>query len=78
MPNTLTEDDYVTLGEASHMYSGSDIKNVAKEALMLPVRKCQNATRWKLLPSGDWTPTSPSDPDPNCKDMGIYDLPAMI
>jgi len=38
--HTLTEDDFVVLGEASHMYSGSDIKNVAKEALMLPVRKC--------------------------------------
>jgi len=38
--HTLTEDDFVVLGDASDMYSGSDIKNVAKEALMLPVRKC--------------------------------------
>lgn len=73
--HNLTEDDFVALGDASDMYSGSDIKNVGKEALMLPVRKCQNATRWKLLPCGNWTPTSPSDPDPNCKDMNIYDLP---
>ena len=38
--HSLTEDDFVELGDASEMYSGSDIKNVAKEALMLPVRKC--------------------------------------
>ena len=36
----LTEDDFVALGDNSDMYSGSDIKNVCKEALMLPVRKC--------------------------------------
>lgn len=35
------------LGEASKGYSGSDISNVVNEALMLPVRRCQTATKFK-------------------------------
>ena len=74
--HTLTEDDFQTLAEASDLYSGADIKTVSKEALYMAIRKCQNATRFKELPCGNWTPTSPSDPDPRCKDMGMYDVPA--
>lgn len=40
VPNTLTEEDYVILGENSELYSGSDIKTVSKEALFMPIRKC--------------------------------------
>jgi len=65
--HTLNEDDFFQLGEASHLYSGADIKTVSKEALYMAIRKCQNATRFKLLPDGNWTPCSPSDPDPTGK-----------
>lgn len=74
--HTLTEEDFNQLGEASELYSGADIKTVTKEALYIPIRKCQNATKFKLLPSGKWTPTSPGDTDPSCKVMGMYDVPA--
>jgi len=40
VPNTLTEDDFNTLADASELYSGSDIKTVSKEALFMPIRKC--------------------------------------
>jgi vacuolar protein-sorting-associated protein 4 len=73
--HTLTEDDLQELGEASELYSGADIKTVAKEALYMAIRKCQNATRFKQLPNGNWTPTSPSDTDPTCREMGMYDVP---
>ena len=63
------------LGQASEMYSGADIKTVTKEALYMAIRKCQNATRFKELPNGNWTPCSPSDPDPTAKNMGMYDIP---
>jgi vacuolar protein-sorting-associated protein 4 len=38
--HTLQEEDYTMLGNASDMYSGADIKTVAKEALYIPIRKC--------------------------------------
>ena len=73
--NTLQEEDYAELGKNSELYSGADIKTVAKEALYIPIRKCQNATHFKLLPSGLWTPCAPSDPDPSKREMGMYDVP---
>ena len=38
--HTLQEDDFLELGKASDLYSGADIKTVAKEALYIPIRKC--------------------------------------
>lgn len=43
VPNTMEDDDFTELGKASDLYSGSDIKTVSKEALFMPIRKCQNA-----------------------------------
>jgi vacuolar protein-sorting-associated protein 4 len=43
----LTEQDYITLGELSEGYSGSDIAIVVNEALMMPVRKCQTGKVFK-------------------------------
>lgn len=61
------------MGKESDLYSGSDIKTVSKEALFMPIRKCQNATRFKILPDGNYTPCSPSDPEG--KAMNMYDIP---
>ena len=71
----MSEDDFLKLGEAANLYSGADIKIVSNEAMFMPIRKCQNATRFKCLPDGNWTPCSPSDPDPSARDMGMYDIP---
>ena len=66
-PNDLNEEDYCELGRLSEGYSGSDIAVVVKEALMMPIRRIQNATKFKKLPSptvaGEtiWLPTYPSD-----------------
>jgi len=38
--HTLSEEDFVELGNASELYSGSDIKTVSKEALYMAIRKC--------------------------------------
>lgn len=77
--HTLDEEDYMELGKNSDMYSGADIKTVAKEALYIPIRKCQNATYFKQIPTGEyqgyWTPCAPSDPDQTKKEMGMYDIP---
>ena len=67
--NNLQESDWAMLGEQSEGYSGSDIAVVVKEALMMPVRKCQTAKRFAPTPDGGWTPTYPSDP--NGKEMTL-------
>lgn len=61
--NNLVEEDFTELGKASTMYSASDIKTVSKEALFMPIRKCQNATKFKMAADGFYSPCSPSDPD---------------
>ena len=59
----MTEQDFLELGAAADLYSGSDIATVSKEALFMPIRKCQNATRFKVVENGFFTPCSPSDPE---------------
>ena len=45
--HTLGAEEFSELGNASYLYSGADIKTVTKEALYMPIRKCQGATRFK-------------------------------
>ena len=61
--NSLTEQDWVDLGNASEGYSGSDLAIVVNEALMMPVRRCQQGKKFKKTADGGWTPTFPSDPE---------------
>jgi vacuolar protein-sorting-associated protein 4 len=62
-PSSLTDEQYLHLGEAAEGYSGSDVAIVVKEALMEPLRKCQAAKQFyptrngMLLPCEDY---------PNC------------
>jgi vacuolar protein-sorting-associated protein 4 len=61
--NTLIESDWVVLGEEAEGYSGSDIAVVVKEALMMPVRRCQTAKMFVQTADGGYSPTFPSDPN---------------
>lgn len=70
--NSLTDDDWVELGNQTEGYSGSDMSIVVNEALMMPVRRCQTAKRFKRTPSGGLLPTFPSDPAG--EDMSLYNI----
>ena len=70
--NSITEEQYIQLGQSSELYSGSDIKIVSNEALFMPIRKCQNATKF-IEENGKFSPCSPSDP--RGKEMEMYDVP---
>lgn len=68
-PCKLTIEDYKSLGKASPGYSGSDITNIVRDALMQPVRKVQTATHFKKVVISDkenktfLSPCSPGDPN---------------
>ncbi|KAK3561959.1 hypothetical protein QTP86_019070 [Hemibagrus guttatus] len=73
-PNSLTEKDFITLGQKSEKYSGADISIIVRDALMQPIRKVQSSTHFKKVRGKPWnnqdvleddllTPCSPSDPN---------------
>lgn len=61
-PNNLTESDFDKLGQMTEGASGSDIGVLVKEALMEPLRKCQQAQQF--LPIGNYL--VPCKQYPNC------------
>lgn len=72
--NTLTEDDWMELAVKTDKYSGSDIKQVVRSALMECVRTVQVATHFKRVVGPDpkdptrlvnnrLVPCSPGDPE---------------
>lgn len=73
-PNTLNDEDWLELAKRTEWYSGSDIENVVRNALMECVRTLQVATHFKRVPGPDphdptrtvnnrLVPCSPGDPD---------------
>uniref|UniRef100_A0A7S2HM33 vesicle-fusing ATPase n=1 Tax=Helicotheca tamesis TaxID=374047 RepID=A0A7S2HM33_9STRA len=61
-PNNLTEEDFDKLGEMTDGASGSDIKVLVKEALMQPLRRCQQAKQFQ--PDGEFL--VPCEKYPSC------------
>jgi vacuolar protein-sorting-associated protein 4 len=62
-PNELTEDDFDKLGVMTEHASGSDIKVLVKEALMEPLRRCQQAKQFYVDAEGYYHPCTKY---PNC------------
>ena len=62
-PNNLCEGDFDTLGHLTEGASGSDIKVLVKEALMEPLRRCQQAQQFK--PVGEFL--MPCEEYPSCR-----------
>eukprot|EP00586_Coscinodiscus_wailesii_P006399 CAMPEP_0172490106 /NCGR_PEP_ID=MMETSP1066-20121228/20452_1 /TAXON_ID=671091 /ORGANISM="Coscinodiscus wailesii, Strain CCMP2513" /LENGTH=452 /DNA_ID=CAMNT_0013258419 /DNA_START=192 /DNA_END=1550 /DNA_ORIENTATION=+ len=62
-PSTLTEDNFETLGELTEGASGSDISVLVRDALMEPLRKCQQAKQFQ--PEGEFL--VPCSKYPNCR-----------
>jgi len=55
-PNDLTEEDFEKLGSITEGASGSDIKVLVKEALMEPLRRCQQAKQFYIDKDGNYHP----------------------
>jgi len=82
-PATVTKDDKKRLAEMTDGYSGSDISVLVRDAIMEPVRKCQDAVRFKTVKGPDpnnptvirsdlLMPCSPSEPG---ADMTLKQVP---
>lgn len=62
-PNDLKEEDFVKIGELTEGASGSDIEVMVKEALMEPLRRCQQAKQFLIDSKGKYIPC---EKYPNC------------
>jgi len=62
-PNNLKEEDFVKIGELTEGASGSDIEVMVKEALMEPLRRCQQAKQFLIDENGKYVPC---EKYPNC------------
>lgn len=62
-PNNLVEEDFIKLGELTEGASGSDIEVMVKEALMEPLRRCQQAKQFLIDSKGKYIPC---ETYPNC------------
>lgn len=61
-PHNLAEEDLEDLASSTDGYSGSDLSTLTKDAIMAPLRKCQEATRFVKSARGTFIPTYASDP----------------
>lgn len=68
--HTLNKEDFIELGNKTNGYSGSDISNVVRDAIMQPIRTLQGAQFFKPVMVTDantgesvekWEPCSPGD-----------------
>jgi len=65
-PNDLEESDFDRLGELTKGASGSDIKVLVKEALMQPLRRCQQAKQFYIDDEGFYHPCKRYPNCPKC------------
>uniref|UniRef100_A0A7S2ZG99 AAA+ ATPase domain-containing protein n=2 Tax=Rhodosorus marinus TaxID=101924 RepID=A0A7S2ZG99_9RHOD len=81
--HSLTSEDFIELGKKSDGYSGSDINNVVRDAIMQPVRTLQNAQFFTAEMVTDektgeqvekWKPCSPGEP--NAVQKTLHDIPS--
>jgi len=74
-PNDLDEHDFEHLGEITYGASGSDIKVLVKEALMQPLRRCQQAKQFSIDSEGFFTPCEQYPNCPSCPPKVASDPP---
>jgi len=76
----IEEGDFVTLGEMSDGFSGSDISNVVRDALMEPVRTMQSATHFRQIPHPEKPGQQALIPCPwnaqGAQEMSLMEIPA--
>lgn len=77
-PNSLTDEDFDRLGEITEGASGSDIKVLVKEALMQPLRRCQQAKQFYVDNEGFYHPCEKYPNCPSCPPKLSTDKPGTV
>jgi len=77
-PHSVTERDFMRLGEKCEGASGSDISVVVRDALMQPLRKCQQAKEFIIDKDGMMRPVGndPKLPGEKVVKMQLWDVPS--
>ena len=70
--NSLSDEDWVQLGNQAEGYSASDCAAVIDEAQRIVTNKCQSSEIFRKTVDGGWTPTTSSDS--SGKTMGFMDV----
>jgi vacuolar protein-sorting-associated protein 4 len=60
-PHNLEEEDLELVATQTEGFSGSDLATLTKDAIMAPLRKCQEAVRFVKTSHGTYLPTYASD-----------------
>lgn len=68
-PHDLSEEDLEDIAKETDGFSGSDLATLTKDAIMAPLRKCQEATKFIKTEQGTYLPTYSSDPRGENKTM---------
>ena len=71
--HSLTQNDFDDLARRTDGFSGSDISNLAKQALMLPVQRMQKAEYFKIDSNGLYVVCEKDEPGAEKK--SLYDIP---
>ena len=71
--HSLTQDDFDDLARRTDGFSGSDISNLAKQALMLPVQRMQKAQYFRRNENGLYVVCDMNTPGAEKK--SLYDIP---
>ncbi|GBG33208.1 26S proteasome regulatory subunit 8-like [Hondaea fermentalgiana] len=64
--HTMTRQDLDSLAEMTEGYSGADVSIAVREALMRPLRICQEAKQFKVHPDDGMYEPVPLEETPNC------------
>jgi vacuolar protein-sorting-associated protein 4 len=76
-PNLLTEEDFVRLSSITSGYSGDDIKNVVRDALMEPLREALTSNYFVYEEDQDgnawWFPCTRETE--GCREVSMHELP---
>lgn len=77
-PHNLSEEQLEEIAEQTEQFSGSDIATLTKDAIMAPLRKCQDAEKFLQTPHGTFVPTYASDPKGIKMTMYTMDDPSKL
>jgi vacuolar protein-sorting-associated protein 4 len=76
-PHDLSDEEFEELASLTDGFSGADLEILTQDAVMVPLRKCQEATKFIKTEEGHFIPTYASDPNGIEATMAEIDKPLL-